>query len=93
VVTDDQPAAELPSNPWAIAGLIAGIAAVLVGWFPLFGLFLTLPALLLGLLGLSQAAQGGGGRGMALAAVILAGVASVASLVLFFVIRALLSGP
>jgi len=86
-------AADLPGNPYATAGLIAGIASVVIGWFPLFGLFLTVPSLVLGLLGLAQAGQAAGaGRRSAMVAVVLSGFASMLSIVLYILFVVVVSG-
>lgn len=72
-----------PANGFAISSLVLGILAVLLFWVAA-GVWLGIPAVILGALGHSRAARGeASGGGMAIAGIICGAVALVLTVALF----------
>jgi hypothetical protein len=62
-----------------------GIVAIVLCWIPLFDLVLSVPAFVLGILGMSKANQtGGSGKGLAIAGLVLGAIASAVTLLVIF---------
>jgi hypothetical protein len=73
----------------AIAGLVLGIVALVFCWFPFLDVPVWTAGLVFAILGLSDAKKGAGGRGLSIAGLtcaILATVANIAITVLIFVV-------
>ena len=78
-----------PGNGKAIAALVLGILAVVLFWLSVLDAFLIIPAIVFGVLGLTESRRTGNGRGLALAGLICAAVATVAATVFtVFVVHA-----
>ena len=70
-----------PTNALAITSFVMGIVAIVLCWIPVFDLVLSVPAFILGILGLSKANQtGGSGKGLAIAGLVLGAIATAATL-------------
>jgi hypothetical protein len=69
-------------NGKAIAALVLGILSILLSIFAFFDLFLIIPAIVFGSLGLADARRGAGGLGMARAGLICTAVGAVLAIVL-----------
>jgi hypothetical protein len=70
-----------PTNGLAITSFVIGIVAIVLCWIPIFDLVLSVPAFILGILGLSKANQtGGSGKGLAISGLVLGAIASAATL-------------
>ncbi len=70
-----------PTNGLAITSFVLGIVAIVLSWIPIFDLILSVPAFILGVLGLSKANQtGGSGKGLAIAGLVLGAIASAGTL-------------
>lgn len=77
-----EPYSTRPKNGLAVVALVFGIVALLVCWIPVVGLVLAVVGLILGIVGLRRARKGlATNRGVALGAVVVGVVATVASLV------------
>jgi hypothetical protein len=59
-----------PGNGKAIAGLVLGILSVVFFWLSVLDVVLLIPALICGLLGLTEGRRTGSGRGMAIAGLV-----------------------
>ena len=73
-----------PTNGLAVAALVVGIVGVVLFWTVWGGVILGILGLVFGAVGLSKANRGGPNKGMAVAGLILGGVALVGS-ILFIV--------
>jgi uncharacterized membrane protein len=73
-------------NGMAVAGLVLGIVALLLCWFPPAGVVLGLVGLVLSIVGLAKSRSRGSGRGAAIAGLILSIVAIVLALVMLVVL-------
>jgi hypothetical protein len=66
-----------PTNGLAITSFVIGIVAIVLCWIPILDLILSVPALILGVLGMSKANQtGGSGKGLAISGLVLGAIAS-----------------
>ena len=70
------------SNGMGVAALVLGIVALFLSWIPVLGLGLAVLAVIFGILGLSKARRGlADNRGMAIAGLVLGGIALLIGLV------------
>lgn len=76
-----QPTQQLPmaTNGLAIAGLVVGIVAFFSGWIPVFGLAVSITAVVLSILGLRK---GGSQKGMAIAGLVTGGLGLLWALII-----------
>lgn len=79
-----------PTNGVAITSFVIGIVAIVLCWIPVFDLVLSVPAFILGILGLSKANQtGGSGKGLAISGLVLGAIASAVTLLVIILYLAL----
>lgn len=70
-----------PTNGLAISSLVIGIVAIVFCWVPIFDVVLSVPAFILGILGVSKANQtGGSGKGLAISGIVLGAIATAVTL-------------
>ena len=73
-------------NGKSIASLVLGILAIVAFWTSILDVVLIVPAVIFGILGLSDAKRGGGGRGMAIGGLVCALVGAIVATIFSVVI-------
>ena len=82
------PGQSVPPNGLGIAGFVTGLVGLLLCWVPVFGLILAGCGVVLSAVGMSQSTKTGANKGLAIAGLVLAIVASIPALFVLIAVAA-----